>query len=228
MIFSEHHCSPLRSVRAVEAVVKISVNGYVHAMKSAGYRLGKRAEQQARTRQRIIDATAALHAEVGPAATTVSAVAERAGVQRLTVYRHFPDEASLLGACAAHTGARHPPPDPALWSGVEEPRERVAAALAALYAYYREREPGLAHVLRDAEQMPALDAALAPMREYLEEVAEGLAAGWRVDAGAERVHRAALAHALDFWSWRSLAARGLDDAASARLMARLVGAGAEG
>lgn len=187
---------------------------------------GKRAQQQSRTRRRIVEATVALHEEIGPAATTISAVAERAGVQRLTVYRHFPDEASLFGACAAEVGARHPPPDPALWSGIMDASERVEAALGALYAYYASRERGLAHVLRDAERLSALRDALAPMHEYMAGMAGALATGWRVEPGAERQFGAGLAHALDFWTWRSLSARGLDTADAARLMARLVSAAA--
>lgn len=191
-------------------------------MKRAGYRLGKRAEQQAETRRRIVEATAELHAEVGPAETSISAVAERAGVQRLTVYRHFPDEAALFAACAAHAVTRHPPPDPALWTEIAEPGERLEVALRALYAYYRTGEPALAKVLRDAERLPALEAALAPMRDYMTGAAEVLSVGWGVELGAERAFGAALAHALEFWSWRSLAARGLDPAEAARLMARFV------
>ena len=197
-------------------------------MKRSRYRLGKRAEQQEETRRRIVEATAALHDEVGPAATTISAVAERAGVQRLTVYRHFPDEASLIGACAAHVAAGHPPPDPASWSAIAEPPERVAAALRAIYGYYHTRADGLANVLRDAERLPALHAALGPMRAYLDAVAEGLASAWPNDRGADRLLRAALAHALEFWTWRSLAFLGLEVAEAADLMTRLVSSAAEG
>ncbi len=196
-------------------------------MKRSRYRLGKRAIQQAQTRQRIVEATAALHEEVGPAATTISAVAERAGVQRLTVYRHFPDEDALIAACAAHTGTRHPPPSPALWSGIRDPGERLEAALRSVYVYYQQREQALANVLRDAERLPALEEALAPMRDYLEGVAEELSAGWQVAPQTERYFRAALGHALDFWTWRSLAARGLDPMEAARLMWRFTCAAAE-
>jgi AcrR family transcriptional regulator len=147
-------------------------------------------------------------------------------VQRLTVYRHFPDEAELFAACAAHTAAEHPPPDPAPWLGIRDPAERLEAALGALYGYYRIRERGLANVLRDAERLPALAEALAPMAEHLRWMAERLAAGWVVDAEAERTFRAALGHTLNFWSWRSLAGQGLGDAEAAGLMGRLVSAAA--
>src|SRR3954469_14503837 len=104
------------------------------------YELKARAEAQEETRRRITEATVGLHLEVGPAQTTISEIAKRAGVQRLTVYNNFPDEASLLGACSAHYGAQRPPPDPGEWMAMEDPEERTRAALTALYGYYRETE----------------------------------------------------------------------------------------
>jgi AcrR family transcriptional regulator len=187
------------------------------------YRMDRREAQRAETRRRIIEATAELHEEVGPAATTISAVAERAGVQRLTVYRHFPDDAALIAACSAHAGELHPPPDPALWSGIADPAERLEAALRALYAYYARRERAIAQVLRDAERVPALRAALEPMEGYMGMVAAGLAEGWSEAPRDPRLFRAALGHALDFWTWRSLASRGLAPEEAAGLIAEMVG-----
>lgn len=191
------------------------------------YRLRERAAQQEATRQRIIEATADLHATVGPAATTVSAVAERAGVQRLTVYRHFPDEAGLFAACAGYNAARHPPPDPALWRAIPQGPARAEAALSAVYGYYAAGAQGLALVLRDAEQLPALRDALEPMRQYMQDLAADVAGGWVPAPGAERPFRAAVGHALEFWTWRSLAGQGLDPPEAARLMVRLIAAAAE-
>jgi AcrR family transcriptional regulator len=187
-------------------------------MEKRRYRLNERGRQQEETRRRIVEATSELHAEVGPAATTISAVAQRAGVQRLTVYRHFPDDASLFVACARHSAERHPPPDPALWSAIQNPAERLQAALRLLYAFYAERAGALTHVLRDAERLPALRDALAPMDDQMRQMAEGLATGWRVRRGSERDFGAALGHALDFWTWRSFAGRGLSTEEAARLM----------
>jgi AcrR family transcriptional regulator len=189
-------------------------------------RPGRRAWKRAATRRRIVEATAALHEEIGPAATTISAVAERAGVQRLTVYRHFPREGELFAECAAHTHARHPAPDPALWAGIEKPAERLAVALRAVYTHYGARERAMAHLLRDAETLPELAAALEPMRAYLAAAEDGLAVGWATAPGAERLLRAALAHALDFRAWQSLSSTGLDAAEAARLMTRFVRAAA--
>src|SRR6476469_3748045 len=96
------------------------------------YELKARAEAQEETRRRITEATVGLHLEVGPAQTTISEIAKRAGVQRLTVYNNFPDEASLLGACSAHYTAQHPPPDPATWMAIPDPGDRTRSALVAL------------------------------------------------------------------------------------------------
>lgn len=196
-------------------------------MEKRPYRPKKRARQQEETRRRIVEATAALHAELGPARTTISAVAERAGVQRLTVYRHFPDEAGLFAACAEHNAVQHPPPNPSPWREIEDPVERCTTALRALYVYYSRGEQALAHVLRDAEQLPALHEALEPMRSYMGGMAGALAVGWTVGPGTERSFRAALAHALEFWTWRSLARQGLSTEAAAHLMTRFVAAAAQ-
>src|SRR5215212_3062074 len=104
------------------------------------YQKKRRLEQEAETRQRIVEAMVALHREVGPARTTISSIAERAGVERLTVYRHFPDDRSMFEACTSHYATQVPGPDPAAWAGMEEPAERLRAALLSFYDYYRRAE----------------------------------------------------------------------------------------
>src|SRR6476469_8330030 len=94
------------------------------------YELKERAEKQAETRQRIVEATAALHEEVGPARTTVAEIARRAGVTRLTVYTHFPEDEELFGACSAHFMSQHPPPDISVWAQIDDPAKRLRRALA--------------------------------------------------------------------------------------------------
>lgn len=144
------------------------------------YELKARADRQQETRRRIIDATVALHEELGPARTTVSEIARRAGVQRLTVYNHFPDTAELFAACQGQFLAEHPPPDlgPAL--ALDDPHARVRAALAALYASYRAREPMTAKVQRDRSALPALDALMARTADaQLEELAAAGGPAWR-------------------------------------------------
>ena len=191
------------------------------------YEQRRRAEQQAETRQRIVAAIAALHGEVGPARTTVSAVAERAGVERLTVYRHFADEAAMFQACSAHFATEVPWPDPAGWADVSEPAERLRAALLAFYDYYRRGEPMIAHALRDAPGLPALAATLAPFGGFAAEVGEDVLQRWKVRRSARARLAAAIAHAFRFETWRSLArAQGLRDMEAVDLMVTLARAAA--
>jgi AcrR family transcriptional regulator len=177
-----------------------------------------------RTRQRIVDAAVALHEELGPAATTISAIAERARVQRLTVYRHFPDQRALLGACSSDWNAQHPLPEPAIWAGLEDPSERLRLALTALYGYYRDGEPMLTSVLRDEAELPVLTEVLEPFHAYLREVAGSLATGWGVRAETQRVIRAAVGHTVQFETFRSLAEQNLAVQEAADLMVEFVSA----
>lgn len=198
-------------------------------MKVRKYRQTRRAEQQAETRQRIVEAMVALHREVGPAQTTISAIAERAGVERLTVYRHFADESAMFQACSAHFATEVAPPDPAAWSGVTEPESRVRAALLAFYDYYRRAEDMLVHVHRDVPKVPALAAVMAPWDEFVGAVREGLLEGWEVDEAGRARRAAAVSHALRFETWRSLVRfEGLSDAEAAEMMVGLAGVAASG
>ena len=178
------------------------------------YELRKRAERLDETRRRITEATVELHRTVGPASTRISEVARRAGVQRMTVYNHFPDEASLLAACSAHWRALHPNPDPAAWLAVEDSGERLRLGLRELYAWYRETEPMTANVLRDAAIVPALGALVERgLGGYLREVHRVLTEPIHARGGRrERIDAAARA-AVDFHVWRALAPLGDVDAA---------------
>lgn len=160
-----------------------------------------------------------LHREVGPTATTITGVAERAGVQRLTVYRHFPEEGDLIRACSAHWSDQHPVPDPSEWAGIRDPERRCTVALEALYAYFRRGAPMLAKILRDVDQVPELQEVTKPWREYLAEVAGGLAVGWGTPAARQRLLRALAGHAVRFETWQSLAEEGLDEDEAAALVA---------
>jgi AcrR family transcriptional regulator len=169
------------------------------------YELKRRAQEMAETRRRITEAAVELHGTVGPARTTMSAVAARAGVQRHTLYRHFPSELELFGACSGHFFAANPLPDPGPWRAMGDPRQRLARALDDLYAYYERTEPMFSKVLRDVELVEALVPTLVPMEDYVAEAIEILAVGWRARGRRRRVLAAALRHALDFHVWRSLA-----------------------
>lgn len=187
------------------------------------YQLKQRALDQQETRRRIVAAAAALHREIGPAATTITAVAERAGVQRLTVYRHFPEERELMLASAGHFHQHHPLPDPRVWSGIDDPTERLIAALATLYAYYRAGAATLAHAQRDAGLVAALaEAMTVPMERYLAGVVGLLADPWKGAPGSGRRLNGALQHAVSFDAWRAFDDRGFADAETIELMERFV------
>jgi AcrR family transcriptional regulator len=182
------------------------------------YELKARAEAQEATRARIAAAAAGLHEELGIAKTTVADIARRAGVQRLTVYNHFPDLDALLPACTAHWLTEHPRPDLEPVFALEDPAERLRTALMALYGWYRETAPMQRRVLGERSSVPELDAWLVRSRDpFLAELAAGLSAGFD-RPGAH----ALVALALDFWTWQRLDREGLDDAAAAELMTRAV------
>ena len=183
------------------------------------YVLRERAQRQDETRARIVEAAVALHGSVGPRATTVSAIAERAGVQRLTVYRHFPDEASLYTACSAHWTAINPPPDPAIWSQLREPAARARAALLALFAYYRRNERMFTVLFRDQAEVPAMAAPMKAMQGYVDGIAAGLLEAWPKRVRSEAL-AATVAHCVRFGTWQSLNGTGLEDRALADLCVR--------
>lgn len=184
------------------------------------YEMKKRADTQAQTRQRILQAAVELHATVGPAQTTITAVAERAGVRRSTVYRHFQDEAALVVACSVHWQSENQPPNPGAWAMIEDPDERLQTALTELYAYYAGTGLMLDNVLRDEATMPILTELLVRFREYMGAVHEILMTGRQSRGAARRRTSAAIAHALAFSTWRTLTHQ-LTNEEAAALMVQL-------
>jgi AcrR family transcriptional regulator len=190
------------------------------------YELKERAESQERTRQRIAKAAAGLHEEVGPAATTVAEIARRAGVSRLTVYKHFPDDAALYPACAAHHIAENPLPDFAAALAPEDPLERVRSLLLTVYAdWYRGWRRMMRNLQRDRRSDPVLDEYMrANSDAALAGLADTLTGGFELEPGrAPRVH-SMVGVALDFWTWERLESDGLDDRQKAELMTDAVAA----
>src|ERR1700674_205401 len=202
---------------------------WMNAMSSQNrkYELRARAEKQAETRRRIVEATAGLHEEVGPARTTVAEIARRAGVQRLTVYNNFPNETELFDACGQHSMAKNPPPDPSAALAIDDPAERLRAALGPLYLWYRKNARSTENLQRDRLVMPALDAVMRiRMDQSLGNLADNLAAGFAPAARSAKGLRAAVALALDFWTWRRLAGEEMSDDDAAALMVGAVKAAA--
>src|SRR5919108_1330126 len=175
------------------------------------YQLKKRAERQEETRRRIVEAAVELHETLGPARTSVSAIAERAGVQRHTYYRHFPDQRSLFLACSGLYMEQNPPPDPEAWRSIPDSDERLKRGLRDLYEYFAANEQMLASTIRDAEvHPPTAEANAIRMGPVIMEIREVLAAGRRSKRAL-----ALLDLALAFSTWRMLAASGLAPKAAA-------------
>jgi AcrR family transcriptional regulator len=169
-------------------------------MATRRYELKRRAEQQRQTRARIIEATIELHQTIGPAATTFTNIAERAGVGRVTVYRHFPDEPTLSRACSGLYFERNPPPDPSAWTHIADPTERLRTALGEAYAYHRATEAMMTRVLADARDHPVLE----PYHARWQRAAELLAGAWRARGRRRALLEAGIALALSFDTWRTL------------------------
>jgi AcrR family transcriptional regulator len=187
------------------------------------YRKKRRAELEGQTRLRITESAVALHEQLGPAHTSISAVAEHAGVRRSTVYRHFPDEESLFAACSAHWRAENPPPDPQRWAAIEDPGARLETALGELYAFYGRTEGMYTSLLRDEQLVAPVEKRLGDFRGYLRAIQDILMAGRGLRGNAARRTRAAIGHALAFATWRSLTReQGLSDDDAVALMRTLV------
>ncbi len=190
------------------------------------YEKRTRATQEQKTRQRIVEAAIALHGTVGPARTTISAIADHAGVRRATVYRHFPDERALFLGCSGTWRERNPLPDPATWAAIADPAARLEAALDALYRWYEQAEPMLSALLRDMAAVPIIAELQTGRLAYLANVEDGLAQGWGARGTTATRLRAAIGLALDFFAWRTLSERGLGRADAIAVMSSAVRAAA--
>ena len=189
------------------------------------YRMKRRAAAQEATRLRITESAVELHRTLGPSQTTMAAVAQRAGVQRSTLYRHFPDEAALFGSCRAHWYASHPPPDLARWRAIRSLDERLIVALTELYAWYRDTGTMLDALIRDETLVPAVGEQFGAFHARLDEAHALLLAGRGLRGRARQRVSALLRLAVKFESWRALCRQGgLQDRQAAELMATAVAA----
>ena len=199
-------------------------------MKRGKYELKKRAERQQETRLRIARATLELHEILGPALTTKSAIAQRAGVTRPTVYSHFPDDLTLGKACSSLEMSDNPLPDPEPWAEIPDPERRLRMALGDLYSYFRRRERLWANVLRDQEMLlddpEALEAdaeIMEPIFLHWERMRETLAAGWGPPDSPPGLVLGAIGLALDFQAWRAMTrTQGMRDEQAIELMVGMV------
>lgn len=188
------------------------------------YQLKRRAERQEETRQRIIEAAVELHETVGGAAATISAIAERAGVERLTVYRHFPNEEELVKACTGHYYALNPQPNLAQWGEIDDPEAYLRAALSDIYAYHRRTEKMSASADRDAQLMPDLREILTPYTAHWKNIKNTAVGKFQSSGQNHPLLEAAIGHAIAFTTWRSLVReQGLDDLRAVDLMMAMVG-----
>jgi AcrR family transcriptional regulator len=193
--------------------------------KARPYQMRRRAEAQLATRRRITESAVALHGTLGPARTSISAVAEHAGVRRSTVYRHFPDEAALFDACTAHWRAANPAPDPAGWSAVDHPEARLRMAIGELYAYYERTADMLDNLFRDESTVPLIRERFSAFHGYVRAVQDTLMAGRAVRGRARRRMQAAIGHAIAFSTWKSLVReQGLAQSEAVELACRIVAA----
>ena len=192
------------------------------------YTLRARARRQEQVHRRITLAAVHLHQTVGPARTTMNAIAERAGVRRATVYNHFPTELELIDACSSHWFEENPPPDPGPWAGIADPALRTETALTDMYRYYDGGREMLGNVLRDTSQVAALDEIVrSKWLPLLDGIIDVLFEPWASSGndGQNAEIRATLRVALDFFTWKMLTDSGLSNEAAARIATKWLAAG---
>lgn len=189
------------------------------------YQKRRRAEHEDQTRRRITEAAVKLHGTVGPARTTIKGIATEAGVQRATVYHHFPDLDSLFIACSTHWASLNPAPDPDAWRRIPDPDARLRQGLSELYAWYGWAEPMLTNVFRDAPSVPAMSQPVETFQRHFQALQEALLTGRRTRGRARARVSAAVGHALAFGTWQSLVREHqLDPEEAVELMRALVAA----
>jgi AcrR family transcriptional regulator len=192
-------------------------------------RTGARDRQREQTRRRIVEAAVELHSTIGPSRTSFSAVARKAGVTRPTLYAYFPDEPSLFAACSAHGLALDPPPDPRRWVDIADPWDRLRLALTEMYAYYRRNAGRIANIERDAPFMKMPDFGGRTIQSERQMLAERLASQFPLTGRSQRLVQAAVRHAVEFATWRTLTEpNDLSDEDAIELMVGLVRHGVQG
>lgn len=175
------------------------------------YRMGRRQTAVEQTRERIVAATFDLHATIGPSRTTIRAIADRAGLQRHTIYAHFPELDSLYEACTAHGIRSTGMPEPDGWQAIESPSDRLRHGLTEMIPWYRANEQMLGNVLFDIDPSVPPPTTRDPWEVRMVALSEALMEGWPIEPDHRPTLEAVVGHALAFTTWRSLAAGGLSD-----------------
>lgn len=192
------------------------------------YRMGRRQTAVEQTRERIVAAAFDLHATIGPSRTTIRAIADRAGLQRHTVYAHFPDLESLYEACTAHGIRSTGMPEPDRWRTTGEPTDRLRHGLAEMIDWYRANERMLGNVLFDIDPSAPPPTAPDAFDLRMASLQAALMQGWPVEPDRVATLEAVIGHALAFTTWRSLGAGGLTDDQIVEVLVGLVVAVADG
>jgi AcrR family transcriptional regulator len=191
-------------------------------MKKRKYRKTLRAEQEEQTRDKIVDAAMALHEKIGPRATSISAIAERAGVQRLTVYRHFKDDIAIFQACSSRWFELNPPPDPSWWRELFPAVKRTEEALRNIYTYYAANARMLNRVYSDAADVPALQGVMEGFKSYLDQIGNDLVKAWQPETKQRKDVRVLISHALQFSTWESFSQEKMKENRIAEVMAKCI------
>ncbi len=181
------------------------------------YRMGRRAQRVDETRSKIVQATVDLHRTVGVAATTIVEVAQRAGVTRATVYRHFKDEVALIDACSSYWLQQHQPPDPSDWERIAGPAERLRIGLGELYSFYRSGAQMLQQLYRDFDWLP--EHHQVALRQRADMARAALLSAFPPAQRGSPLLGAMVGHAASFQTWRTLCCEfGLSEADATDLM----------
>lgn len=191
-------------------------------MKKRKYTKTRRAEQQEETRDKIVEAAMALHEELGPRATSISAIAERAGVQRLTVYRHFEDDVAIFQACSSRWFELNPPPGPSLWQELAPAAQRTEEALVNIYTYYSNSAAMLNRVYSDEADVPALQEVMQGFRLYLEGISNDLLKAWQPESKKRKDIKTLINHAVQFSTWKSFSQEQMKERKIAELMTKCI------
>ena len=191
-------------------------------MKKRKYRKTRRAEQEEQTRDKIVEAAMALHEELGPRATSISAIAERAGVQRLTVYRHFEDDVAIFQACSSRWFELNPTPDPSLWQALAPAAHRTEVALFNIYTYYAGNARMLNRVYSDVADVPAVQEVMVGFKSYLERIGNDLLKAWQPETKKRKDVKTLINHALQFSTWQSFSQEKMKERRVAEVMTKCI------